>query len=175
MSWTLEPVRYDDPRVQLLVASVQVEYVRRYGSGDDTVLAVADFLPPVGGFLLGRLDGQAVAMGGWRARDADGEGLGVRDGDAELKRMYVLPAAQRRGLARAVLAELEGGARAAGRARMILETGIEQPEAMSLYASAGYAPTPKFGVYRHEESSRCYARDLTLGLRAVSGGQLPHG
>ncbi len=170
MTWKLEPVRYDDPRVAQLVASVQAEYLRRYGSADDTVLTVAHFVPPAGSFLLGCLDGHPVAMGGWRARDANVDDPGVRDGDAELKRMHVLPAAQRRGLARAVLAELERVARAAGRRRMILETGIQQPEAMALYTTAGYAPTPKFGLYRHEESSRCYARDLTVEVLPVAGG-----
>lgn len=114
-------------------------------------------------------------MGGWRARDADVENPGVRDGDAELKRMFVLPVAQRRGLARAVLAGLESGARMAGRARMILETGTGQPEAIALYTSAGYTPMGKFGLYRHEASSRCYARALGVEARPGAGDQRPYG
>ena len=45
-----------------------------------------------------------------------------------------------RGHARAVLAELERTAAAAGRRRAVLETGTRQPEAIALYTSAGYGP-----------------------------------
>jgi hypothetical protein len=43
---------------------------------------------------------------------------------------------------------------------MILETGTEQPEALSLYASAGYLPIPSFGFYRDSPLNRCLARRL---------------
>jgi GNAT superfamily N-acetyltransferase len=158
--WTLEPVRYDHPEVVLLVEAVQAEYVRRYGTGDDTVLTPADFDSGRGVFLLGRLDGVPVAMGGWRARDAEQGEPGLADGDAELKRMHVVGAAQRRGFARLLLAALEASAAVAGRRRVVLETGTEQPEAIALYLSSGYAPTEKFGLYRFEASSRCLAKNL---------------
>ena len=45
-----------------------------------------------------------------------------------------------RGHARAVLAELERSAAAAGRRRTVLETGTRQPEAIALYTSSGYVP-----------------------------------
>lgn len=152
------PVAYDDPVVTALVVDLQAEYARRYGSGDDTVVDPAEFAPPRGVFLLGRWRGDPVAIGGWRARESGPPHLA--DGDAELKRMYVVPAAQGRGFARALLAELERTASCAGRRRVVLETGTAQPEALGLYESAGYAPTPKFGYYAHEESSRCYAKTL---------------
>jgi hypothetical protein len=43
---------------------------------------------------------------------------------------------------------------------MVLETGLKQPEAIALYESEGYLPTPKFGYYRHEELSVCMAKPL---------------
>ncbi|MFF5422553.1 GNAT family N-acetyltransferase, partial [Streptomyces misionensis] len=61
---------------------------------------------------------------------------------------------------RRILAALEDDARAAGRTRMVLETGTRQPEAIALYASSGYSPCEKFGHYRTYESSRCYAKPL---------------
>lgn len=162
----LAVVDYADPDVARLVAGVQAEYVRRYGSGDSTAVDPAQFRPPVGLFLLGRWRGEPVAIGGWRSREAGPPGL--RDGDAELKRMYVVPAAQGRGFARAVLAELERTAREAGRVRVVLETGTEQPEALALYASAGYEPAPeKFGVYAHDDSSRCCVKSLVARAGAA--------
>ncbi|KUJ70136.1 acetyltransferase [Streptomyces albus subsp. albus] len=153
-------VRYDHPDALRLNDEVQLEYAERYGEGDMTPLDPVQFDPPHGLYLLVYDEqGRPVASGGWRSQERNGEGYA--DGDAELKRMYVVRAARGRGLARRVLAELEQSARAAGRARMVLETGIKQPEAIALYASSGYAPVTKFGLYRNEPASRCMAKRLT--------------
>jgi GNAT superfamily N-acetyltransferase len=74
--------------------------------------------------------------------------------------MFVLLTHRGWGYARAVLAELERTAAAAGRRRAVLETGTRQPEAIALYTSAGYLPIARFGVYRDAPNSRCYAKDL---------------
>lgn len=164
----IRTVRYDHADAVTLTERVQREYVERYGSPDDTPMDPADFVPPAGVFLVGYLDGVPVATGGWRGKDDSPEGH--RDGDAEIKRMYVAPEARGRGLARRILAELERDATAAGRSRMVLETGTEQPEAIALYLSSGYAPVRKFGLYRDEPLSRCYGRDL--GRRTAGGHTL---
>ncbi|SHG06711.1 GNAT family N-acetyltransferase [Streptoalloteichus hindustanus] len=154
----MRAVAYDHPDARRLVAEVQQEYVRRYGDIDVTPVDPADFSPPRGLFVVAYVDGAAVACGGWRAHDGDEEDF--VDGDAELKRMYVVAAARGRGLARAVLAELERTALAAGRRRLVLETGTRQPEAIALYTSSGYAPSANFGVYKTEPESRCFAKSL---------------
>ncbi|MEU1283292.1 GNAT family N-acetyltransferase [Kitasatospora sp. NPDC005856] len=149
---------YAHPDAQTLAAEVQQEYVRRYGGPDETVLHPEDFEAPAGLFMIAYLDGRPVACGGWRAKQAGPDGL--RDGDAELKRMFVIPAARGRGLARAVLGRLERTAIEAGRARFVLETGTEQPEAIALYASEGYAAIRKFGIYKDHEQSICLGKEL---------------
>jgi ribosomal protein S18 acetylase RimI-like enzyme len=93
-------------------------------------------------------------------RDA-AAGAPLRDGDVEIKRMFVPAGYRGRGYARAVLAELERTAAAAGRRRAVLETGTRQPEAIALYTSAGYAPMPRFGYYRDSPNCRCFAKCLT--------------
>ncbi|HEY5832508.1 GNAT family N-acetyltransferase [Streptomyces sp.] len=151
--------RYDDPDAVELNDLVQLEYVQRYGDGDLTHMDAAHFDPPRGVYLLVYdPDGTPVASGGWRAQDASPEGFA--DGDAEIKRMFVVPGARGRGLARTVLAELEASATSAGRTRMVLETGLKQPEAISLYTSCGYRPVPKFGYYRDDELSVCLGKPL---------------
>ncbi len=155
----LRAVAYGHPDVAPLVAAVQREYVTRYGEEDVTPVDPAEFAPPRGFFTVGYVAGEPVACGGWRARD-DGPGGSLRDGDAEVKRMFVLEAHRGRGYARAVLAELERTAAARGRRRAVLETGTAQPEAVALYASSGYTPVPGFGVYRHSPNSRYYAKIL---------------
>ncbi|WP_458078663.1 GNAT family N-acetyltransferase [Streptomyces sp. EMB26] len=156
----IRPVPYDHPDAVKLDAAVQAEYDIRYGDGGDaTPMDPADFRPPNGIYLIAYdALGVPVASGGWRVQDANEEGN--RDGDAELKRMYVVEEMRGRGLARRILAALEEDARVAGRVRMVLETGTKQPEAIALYTSSGYEPCEKFGYYRFHEDSRCYAKTL---------------
>ena len=156
----MHPVSFGHPDAVRLSDRVQLEYAERYGDeGDLTPLHPAMFQPPQGLYLIVYdVQGTPVASGGWRTQD-ENDG-GYADGDAEIKRMYVIPEARGRGLARMVLAALEDDARAAGRTQMVLETGTRQPEAISLYTSSGYQPCPKFGHYRFDELSRCYAKPL---------------
>ncbi|MEU2059800.1 GNAT family N-acetyltransferase [Streptomyces sp. NPDC013455] len=153
-------VRFDHPDAVKLNDEVQAEYHLRYGDGGDaTVLDAADFLPPRGVYLIAYDEhDRPVATGGWRSQDENGEGN--QDGDAELKRMFVVAEMRGRGLARRMLTALEDDARAAGRTRMVLETGTKQPEAIALYTSSGYTPCAKFGFYREYEDSRCFAKRL---------------
>ncbi|MFF7748762.1 GNAT family N-acetyltransferase [Streptomyces sp. NPDC007971] len=153
-------VRFDHPDAVKLNDEVQAEYHLRYGDGGDaTALDANDFDPPRGVYLIAYDEhDRPVATGGWRLQDRNEEGY--EDGDAELKRMFVIDRMRGHGLARRILAALEEDARTAGRVRMVLETGTKQPEAIALYASSGYEPCAKFGYYRHYEESRCYAKQL---------------
>ncbi|MEW2553072.1 GNAT family N-acetyltransferase [Streptomyces zhihengii] len=157
----LRVTAFDHPDAITLNDEVQLEYIRRYGDGegDATPLDATMFLPPRGLYLIAYDGERPCATGGWRTQDENP--MGYADGDAELKRMYVIPAARGLGLARRILAALEEDALAAGRTRMVLETGDMQPEAIALYSSAGYEPCAKFGHYRFEDSSRCMAKPLT--------------
>jgi hydroxymethylpyrimidine/phosphomethylpyrimidine kinase len=148
----LRRVSYQDPVAQRLVAEVQQEYVRRYGGPDQAPLDPAEFAPPGGLFLVAWLAGVPTGCGGWRW-------LAGTD-TVEVKRMYVAPAGRRRGLARAILAELERTAAAAGANRAMLETGIVQPEAIALYTSSGYQPVPGFGYYAGRPRSRSFGKTL---------------
>ncbi|QDQ12048.1 GNAT family N-acetyltransferase [Streptomyces spectabilis] len=156
----IRQVAFDHPDAVKLNDRVQAEYAERYGDeGDVTPLDPSMFRPPHGLYLIAYDAADApVATGGWRVMDQNGEGYS--DGDAEIKRMYVVPEARGLGLARRILAALEDDARAAGRARMVLETGTKQPEAIALYASSGYALCDRFGYYRFHDLSRCYAKPL---------------
>jgi GNAT superfamily N-acetyltransferase len=140
----IDVLAYDHPDAVSLIAEVQQEYVIRYGEEDRTPVDPAEFAPPRGLFLVAYLDGRPVACGGWRVHP------GPDGPEAELKRMYVSPAARGRGVARALLAELERTALEAGYGRMVLETGSRQPEALALYKSAGYVDVPRFGYYADE-------------------------
>ncbi|GLF99472.1 GNAT family N-acetyltransferase [Streptomyces yaizuensis] len=157
----VRPTRFDHPDAVLLNDLVQREYDERYEDGGDATVVLPEmFVPPQGLYLLVYdEDGRPVATGGWRTQRQNEEGYA--DGDAELKRMYVIPEARGRGLARRLLKLLEEDARAAGRTRMVLETGDQQPEAIALYSSTGYLPAAvKFGHYREYDASRCFVKPL---------------
>lgn len=158
----LVAVPYGHPDAAALVARVQEEYVVRYGGPDETPVEPADFETPLGLFLVGYLPGAdssavPVATGAWRRTTVTA--LGGRKG-AEIKRMYVVPEARGRGLARTVLAALEDTAAAAGHDVLVLETGTAQPEALALYASSGYVPVDGFGMYAQHEESRYFGKRL---------------
>jgi GNAT superfamily N-acetyltransferase len=129
--------------------------VRLYGGPDAAAVEPADFTPPTGLFLVGVLDGAAIAMGGWRRMDDAGQPRA-----AEIKRMYVARSARRRGFARQILTALEQTAGAAGVDRLILNTGPVQPEAVALYESAGYTPIPRFGHYACHADALFYGKAL---------------
>jgi GNAT superfamily N-acetyltransferase len=158
VSVRVEETAYDDPRVQRLVEAVQAEYVERYGSPDDSPMEAGAFAPPRGRFFVALAGDEPVAMGGWRLRPDLVDLGGSRA--AEVKRMYVAPAARRSGLARLVLRRLEDSAREDGCDLLVLETGLMQPEAIELYESSGYVPGTPFGHYKDSPLSRYFGRRL---------------
>ena len=128
-------VDHDDPLAQPLLAELAVEYAQRYGGTAEAILTwlrnypAAEFAAPGGGLLIGLLDGQPVTGGGFRPFDAE---------TAELKRIWTDSRFRQRGLARALLVELERAIAARGYRRVYLTTGDRQPEAEALYLSSGY-------------------------------------
>lgn len=154
----VDRVAFSDDRVARLVAEVQAHYAEIYGSPDESPVDPSEFDSPHGGFYLGLVADEPVAMGGWRRRADLDELLGAPT--AEIKRMYVARAARRRGYARTILDCLEDGARAAGASLLALETGLMQPEAIALYEAAGYLPTVAFGHYARSPLARYYAKTL---------------
>ena len=92
------------------------------------------------------------------ARGSDGEAIGcaaivLSPSFGELKRMYVSPAGRAKGVARKLLALLESRANASGCMLVMLETGPYQPEALALYASAGYERRGPYGDYTNDPLS----------------------
>jgi GNAT superfamily N-acetyltransferase len=74
--------------------------------------------------------------------------------------MYVVPEARGRGLGRRLLEELEAAARGLGYTSLVLETGDRQPEALGLYASAGFERIPCYPPYDSRELSLCFEKRL---------------
>ncbi len=104
-----------------------------------------------GTFLVARDNGRAVGCGAIRLLDAD---------TAEVKRMYVEPEQRGKGVGRAVLAQLEAAANELGARRLVLETGINSPEALALYRRTGFRQIECWGEYLTSPSSVCMEKSL---------------
>lgn len=79
----------------------------------------------------------------------------------EMKRMYTAPEGRGKGVATAVLAELEKWAAELTYKKCVLETGKRQPEAIKLYTKNGYKNIPNYGQYIGIENSVCFEKDLS--------------
>ncbi len=80
----------------------------------------------------------------------------------EIKRMYVPPDGRNKGIATAILIELENWVRELSCTKCILETGKKQPEAIRVYTKNGYKPIPNYGQYAGVENSLCFEKELNL-------------
>jgi GNAT superfamily N-acetyltransferase len=136
---------WDDAEVQRLTTAQQAELRARYDG--DTEPGTPPSAADVSMVLVARDDdGTAVGCGALRALGGD---------VAEVKRMFVVPAARGRGVSKLLLAGLEDAARARGWTTLRLETGPRQPEAIALYEGAGYRAIPAFGAYVEEPDAGC--------------------
>jgi DNA-binding MarR family transcriptional regulator/ribosomal protein S18 acetylase RimI-like enzyme len=128
-----------DPAARACVRAYVDELGRRFDTGFEPArsLPAADqeMIPPAGVFLVATLHSEAVGCGGLKFHDG---------APAEVKRMWVAPAARGLGLGRRLLSELESHAAAYGVTVLRLETNGTLAEAISLYRSSGYREVAAF-------------------------------
>jgi GNAT superfamily N-acetyltransferase len=128
----------EEPPASELLAAMRVELNELYETFDrldNPPVDPAQLRPPGGAYVVGFDGEQAVAGGGVRQ---------LSEGVAEIKRMYVRPAARSRGVAGVLLEELEDTARTMGYAVVRLDTGPKQLHALSLYRRAGYVEVSRY-------------------------------
>ena len=145
MTFSLDPIDRDDPRVRELYA----DFVReadgplvydREGAGIDLDEEIAkgpptDLTPPGGVLLLALADGEPAGLGGVRHLDTE---------IAEVKSMYVAPAFRGTGLGRRILARLDEIALEHGCRAVRLDTSDYLTPAVGLYRAAGYREVPAY-------------------------------
>ncbi|TDD30288.1 GNAT family N-acetyltransferase [Kribbella turkmenica] len=142
----IEPRRSDDLGLVLLLDLALKELISRYPDSSSThaVDRATDY-------LVAAADGDVVGCIGL---------MPVVDGVGEIKRMFVHEAHRGRGIARRLVTSVEAVARHRGATSLRLATGTRQPEAVALYESAGYRPTPPYGKYVDDPFARCYRKEL---------------
>lgn len=101
--------------------------------------------------VVALIDDKAVGCGAFKPFDAE---------TVEIKRMFVREENRGKGVAVEILKEIERWAAELSYTYAILETGVNQPEAIRLYEKSGYQYIPNFGQYAGIESSVCLKKKL---------------
>lgn len=141
----------DNPDFQNLTNELDTELCRIYNTKKEDYEAYNRItgLPTV---VIACENGIAVACGCFKQFDAQ---------RIELKRMFVTPEFRGRGIASAMVVELERWGTELGYETVILETGKGQPEAIALYRKLGYGDIPHFGEFPEESRSICLGKSLS--------------
>ncbi|WP_182883930.1 GNAT family N-acetyltransferase [Microbispora sp. H10949] len=152
--FVVSPRPYDHPDARRLVRALFDDQKERYGYADPFEADPAYYLPPHGLFLVGYLDGVAVACGGYRTFDEQTRTV-------EVKKMYTVPRFRGLGLGERILKELERRAARNGARRSILETGVRNTAALALYTGVGYQPTERYVDGRDPAINRAFVKELS--------------
>jgi GNAT superfamily N-acetyltransferase len=154
--------------------------IDEYIEGQDVAGQLADFdgyfTPPHGECFLAREEGA-----GQEGAGQEGAGLGMvmirpgHDGECELNRMYVRPAARGQGLGRRLCAAAVAEARALGYRAVVLDALYRHVEALPLYRAMGFRDYTAPGLYRADDPRAIHMRLDFEGPDAGDPGRPPQG
>jgi len=139
----------ETPRIRLVVPASPAQWIEvkrlvlEYAASLEIDLCLQDFErelehfekeygPPAGAFLL-----ESASMGCCGLRRFE-------DGVAEMKRLYVVPAARGRGLGEALARRIIDDARRLGYRRLVLDTLPYMTAAQALYRKLGFREIPPY-------------------------------
>jgi DNA-binding MarR family transcriptional regulator/ribosomal protein S18 acetylase RimI-like enzyme len=125
------PVADDAPDARRCLSAYAAELAGRFPEGYDPATLLAPGTLD-GTFLLGREEGVAVACGLWQRLSS------FSASSAEIRHLWVSPAARGLGLSRRLLRALEEDAASRGITTLRLGTHSSLSEAIALYRSSGY-------------------------------------
>lgn len=145
-----------DPRVPEAASLIHAMTAEITAIYDHTIDGAGNFRPedvlvPGSGFIVGRVESEAVACGAFRP---------LEPGVAEIKRMFVAPEHRGRGYSREILKSLEQMAIESGYETVRLETRPKQLAAIALYEKLGYVRIPNYGMYEGKQECLCYEKPL---------------
>lgn len=122
---------------------------------ESTVNKVCGDAPPRGAFYLVELDGALAGMGGLRF---------VRNGVAEVKRIYVRPAFRGKRLGDAILQRILSDAKSYGYQRMVLDTAPFMQSAQRVYEQHGFLDRPPYDEVEAPKELHPYIRFMEKSL-----------
>jgi putative acetyltransferase len=122
----------DQPEIRKLIEALNAELLSKYRPEECHHLTIGALMQSDVTFFVARRAGAAIGCGALRRIEDAGEPVG------EVKRMYTKREARGQGVGRLVLRAIEALARREHLARLLLETGHRQPDAVHLYRSEGF-------------------------------------
>ena len=129
-----------DPHARFCIRSYFAELADRFENGFDPAASISaddlELTPPAGLLLVATVHSEPAGCGALKFHE-DG-------GTAEIKRMWVAPAARGLGLGSRLLGELESHARRRRVRVLRLETNHALTEAIGMYRNAGYQEVAAF-------------------------------
>lgn len=141
----------EDPDFILLVKKLDADLAERDGA-DHSFYSQFNKIDKIKHAVVAFENGRPVGCGAMKE---------FTSGSMEMKRMYTTPEGRGKGIATAVLGELEKWAAELAYKKCVLETGKRQPEAIKLYKKNGYQSIPNYGQYIGIENSVCFEKDLS--------------
>ena len=147
---TFNRTSFSNPDLQVLIMELDKEFVVRYPFIENIRIPF-NLLNESARVVVAYDLKTPIACGAFRPLD---------ESTIEIKRMYTLPSYRNQGIGKKVLLELEHWARREGFTISILETGINQPEAISAYEKSGYIRIPNFPPYVDVKESICMRKYL---------------
>ena len=127
-----------------LITELDAYLAALYPAESNHLLSVDALRRPNVTFVLARTADIAVGCGAF---------VNHHGAYAEVKRMFVRPGFRGQRIGELILGDLERRARQAGLRVARLETGVAQPEALTLYERAGYVRRGPFGDYADDPLS----------------------
>jgi GNAT superfamily N-acetyltransferase len=152
----------DDPETVQLIATLNEELagIATHPDENHFTLHTSQVTGDNGVMLRARYDGQLVGCGAVRR---------IEPTVGEVKRMFVARSTRGLKIGAAILDQLELAAITLGLDELKLETGPNQPEALGLYARAGYTRCAAWGEYvATPATSLCFVKRLVAGARDLS-------
>jgi GNAT superfamily N-acetyltransferase len=147
---TLVRTGSDDPDLLNLVKRLDAELIIRNGDAQP-YYSQFNRLDKIKHAVVAYDDGVPSGCGAIKQYSAD---------TMEIKRMFVDPAHRRKGIAESIVKELEKWTEELGFLRCILESSINQQEAIALYRKKGFTQIPNFDQYIGIETSICLEKNL---------------
>lgn len=155
---TIRPERPDQPEVAALLEQLDAYLASLYPPEANHILDVQALLAPDVYFQVARRAGRLVGIGAFRRMPGETATAGEPYG--EIKRMFVPPEERGQRIAEKLLNSLEDRLRTESYRWALLETGVDQHEAIRLYERCGYVRRAAFAGYPDNGLSAFYAKAL---------------
>lgn len=136
--------------IQKLIVELDKEFVVRYPFLKD-IFTPFNLMNETARVMIAHDQATPVACGAFRPMD---------ERTIEIKRMYTVPAYRNQGIGKLILLEVEQWAKEEGFSIAKLETGMNQPEAISAYIKSGYVRMPSFSPYKNVKESIYMTKNL---------------